>query len=305
MIPFRSEFRFEYALSETLSPLIRRVVARNPGPFTYTGTGTYIIGHGTVAVIDPGPDNREHLDALITALKGETVSHILVTHHHLDHSPLARPLADHFGAKIYSLPGVMADSDGGAVRLDAGDDLSFQPDVEIADGWQATGPGWTLGALHTPGHTSSHLCFALAEEETLFCGDHVMAWSTSIVTPPDGHMGDYLASLRRIRDLNFQVLWPTHGPAIEEPRPFIDAYIAHRLHRMAQIERRLEQQPATIRELVSAIYADLETRLHPAAAHVMLAHLIHLCEDGRVCTDGTPDALSVYRLAGPRQRLSA
>jgi len=297
MIDFVHQLDVAYASVETLSPLVRRVVARNPGPFTYTGTGVFIIGHGEVAVIDPGPLLPEHEAALHAALAGERVTHVLVTHHHMDHSPLAHPLARRHGCRVDAMsPGQAASADT-EVRLEAGDDARFRPDQEVADGDVFAGPGWTLTALHTPGHTSNHVCFALAEENTLFSGDHVMGWSTSVVSPPDGHMGDYLAALERVRDAQFDLIRPTHGPAIEKPRSFLSAYIGHRRARERQIVEHLAGGPRQIRELVAAMYAHVDKRLHPAAAHSVLAHLIHLVEQGRVRCDGAPTLESQYVLA--------
>ncbi|WP_270374639.1 MULTISPECIES: MBL fold metallo-hydrolase [Marinicauda] len=299
-IPFKREFDFEYGRCDTLSPLIRRVVASNPGPFTFTGTGVYIVGHGTVAMIDPGPLDAAHEAALDQALEGERVSHVLVTHHHLDHSPLAARMASRHGCKTYGRRPRPTPPAGSETRMEAGDDDSFAPDVELKDGDVLTGPGWTLEALHTPGHTSNHLCFALKEENTLFSGDHVMAWSTSVVSPPDGHMGDYISQLERIRARGFGRIWPTHGPAIDEPEAFLDAYIEHRRARERQILSQIEAGRTTIREMVSSMYADVDKRLHPAAAHSVLAHIIHLFEQGRieVADGGTPDLGSTYTLTG-------
>lgn len=296
-IPFKRELEFQYGRCDSLSPLIRRVIAPNPGPFTFTGTGVYIVGHGTVAVIDPGPVLPEHEAALDAALQGESVSHVLVTHHHMDHSPLAARLAAKHGAKTYGRRPKPTEPSGGEVRMEAGDDLGFRPDVEIADGDLFTGPGWTIEALHTPGHTSNHVCYALKEENVLFSGDHVMAWSTSVVSPPDGHMGDYVRQLERIRKRGFARLWPTHGPAVEEPDTFLDAYIAHRRERERQILAELAKGNTKIRDMVASIYADVDKRLHPAAAHSVLAHIIHLVERGEVTTSGTPGLESEYRLA--------
>ncbi|GGE31261.1 MBL fold metallo-hydrolase [Marinicauda pacifica] len=299
-IPFKREFDFEYGRCDTLSPLIRRVVASNPGPFTFTGTGVYIVGHGTVAMIDPGPLDAGHEAALDQALEGERVSHVLLTHHHLDHSPLAARMASRHGCKTYGRRPRRTPPAGGETRMEAGDDDSFAPDVELEDGDVLTGPGWTLEALHTPGHTSNHLCFALKEENTLFSGDHVMAWSTSVVSPPDGHMGDYISQLERIRARGFGRIWPTHGPAIDDPEAFLDAYIEHRRARERQILGQIEAGRTTIREMVSSMYADVDKRLHPAAAHSVLAHIIHLVEQGRieVADGGTPDLGSTYTLTG-------
>jgi glyoxylase-like metal-dependent hydrolase (beta-lactamase superfamily II) len=299
-IPFKREFDFEYGRCDTLSPLIRRVVASNPGPFTFTGTGVYIVGHGTVAMIDPGPLDAGHEAALDQALEGERVSHVLVTHHHLDHSPLAARMASRHGCKTYGRRPRRTPPAGGETRMEAGDDDSFAPNVELEDGDVLTGPGWTLEALHTPGHTSNHLCFALKEENTLFSGDHVMAWSTSVVSPPDGHMGDYISQLERIRARGFGRIWPTHGPAIDDPEAFLDAYIEHRRARERQILKQIEVGRTTIREMVSSMYADVDKRLHPAAAHSVLAHIIHLVEQGRieVAVGGTPNLGSTYTLTG-------
>lgn len=297
-IPFRREMDFEYGRMDRLSPMVRRVIAENPGPFTYTGTGVYIIGAGDVAVIDPGPVLPAHKAALAAALEGERVTHVFVTHHHLDHTPLARELAADHGAKIYGFGGQMrTDPEGAEVRLEAGDDIGFSPDVELRDGGVIAGAGWTLEALHTPGHTSNHMCYALAEENILFCGDHVMAWSTSVVSPPDGDMGDYLASLERVKARGFHTLWPAHGPCIEDPETFITAYIDHRRGRESQILAQLSAGRTRIRDMVTHMYANVDKRLHPAAAHSVLAHVIHLVKQGLVTCVGDPCLASEYALA--------
>jgi len=296
-IPFIRTFEFEYGVAAQLSPLVQRVIADNPGPFTYTGTGVFIIGGDSVCVIDPGPTTEAHVAAIDRALDGRTVSHVLVTHHHVDHSPLAKPLAEKHGCKVYGFGLQPVRQDAGELRLEAGDDLTFKPDVEIRDGHIIKGDGWTIETIHTPGHTSNHLCFALHEENTLFSGDHIMGWSTSVVSPPDGHMGDYLNSLNTVLDRNFDILRPTHGAAITEVRPFVQAYIDHRLAREAQILGALETGLQSISEIVARLYKDVDKRLHPAAAHSVLSHMIHLRETGRVSADG-PDALrQTYRIA--------
>jgi glyoxylase-like metal-dependent hydrolase (beta-lactamase superfamily II) len=295
MIPFVRELEFEYGRCDQVSPLIRRVIARNPGPFTYTGTGVYIVGRGEVAVIDPGPDLPEHFEALKTALAGERVSHVLVTHHHLDHSPLAHPLAEAFGAKVYGLP-APAPYTSDAPALDEGGDDRFRPDVILADGDVLSGPGWMLEAITTPGHTSNHVCFALKEENALFAGDHIMGWSTTVITPPDGDMGDYFASLEKVKARGFDVLWPTHGAPVREVAPFIDAYVAHRRAREAQIVDALSAGFTSIKAMVPSLYAAVDPRLHPAAAHSVLAHMLQLVREGRVVANG--DGLDAeYRLA--------
>jgi len=297
MIPYVRDIAFEYGRCDQLSPLIRRVIANNPGPFTYVGTGTYIVGRDEVAVIDPGPDDPAHLDAILAAIPGERVTHIVITHHHSDHSPLAGPLKARTGAPIYGCAVATPDEDDGGVRMEAGHDAGFRPDVSLCGGGEIAGPGWTLEAIPTPGHTSNHLCYALKEENCLFSGDHIMGWSTTVITPPDGDMTAYLQSLELIRERGFSTLWPTHGAPIREVRPFIDAYIAHRQERMDQITTALASGPARIRDLVPRLYADVDARLHPAAARSMLAAMIHLTRQGVLAADGEPGPDSTYRLA--------
>jgi len=295
MIPFVRDIKFEYGQVDQVSPLIRRVVAKNPGPFTFTGTGVYIIGRGEVAVIDPGPDMADHMDALLAATAGETVTAILTTHTHADHSPLARPLAQRTGATIYgrAAPG----ADEAEVRLEEAHDDAFRPDVTVTDGQVISGPGWTLEAIATPGHASNHVCYALREENALFSGDHIMGWSTTVVSPPDGDMGAYYASLDKVAARGFATLWPTHGPPVTEAAPFIAAYKAHRLDRERQIIEQLKAGRGRIKEMVPVMYAAVDKSLHPAAAHSVLAHMVHLTRQGAVKTDGEPGPDSVYRLA--------
>lgn len=295
MIPFVRDLKFEYGACDQVSPLIRRVIANNPGPFTYFGTGTYIVGRGEVAVIDPGPAQDEHLEAILAATAGETITHILVTHHHLDHSPLAAPLKARTGATIYGCP-LRHAIDAPEVQMEAGEDDAFRPDVVVCQGGTVEGRGWTLEAIPTPGHTSNHICYGLKEENALFCGDHIMGWSTTVISPPDGDMGAYFASLETIKGRGFDVLWPTHGPPITNVAPFIDAYIAHRRAREAQILAQLAAGHSRIKEMVPVLYRDVDPRLHPAAAHSVLAHVIQFVREGRVLTDGEPGLDSVYRL---------
>ena len=298
MIPYVRELDFEYGRIDQVSPLIRRVIANNPGPFTYLGTGTYIVGRGEVAVIDPGPDLPDHLEAILAAVAGERVAAIAVTHHHSDHSPLAAPLKARTGAIIYgcALAAPVADEPN-AVRLEADHDDAFAPDVSLCAGGRIAGPGWTLEAIPTPGHTSNHLSYALLEENALFTGDHVMGWSTTVIAPPDGDMTDYVESLERVRAGRYATLWPTHGPPVREVAPFLDAYVAHRLERQAQILRALEAGPARIADLVPRLYTEVDPRLHPAAARSMLAAMIDLVRRGTVRADGAPGPASEYRLA--------
>ena len=278
----------DYGHVAPVSPLVRRVLAHNPGPFTYTGTGTYIVGRqepgGTVAIIDPGPDDPAHIAALLAAVAGETVSHIVVTHTHRDHSPAAPAVKAATGASIVGCAPLVLDDLG--PRADAGFDASYAPDAVLADGDGVAGPGWTLTALHTPGHTSNHLCFALPEERALFSGDHVMGWSTTVVAPPDGDMAAYMASLRRLLDRDDVVYYPTHGAPVTDPQRLVRGLIGHRKQRESQILARLADGAATVPAMVAAMYASVDPRLHPAAGLSVTAHLIDLSRRGEVVADG-------------------
>ena len=300
-VPYVRDIRFEYGKLEQVSPLIRRVVANNPGPFTFTGTGTYVVGRGRVAVIDPGPDLAEHVDAILAGLGGETVSHIVVTHCHLDHSPAARALQARTGAPTWAFgphgSGPASPARAFVNRVEEGADHDFDPDHRVADGEVIAGDGWTLEGVHTPGHTSNHLCLAFREEKTLFSGDHVMGWSTSIVAPPDGDMSRYMRSLRKLLGRTEEVYWPTHGPAITAPRPHVEAFIAHREDRERQIAERIRAGDDTIAKMVPVMYADVDTRLHPAASYSVLSHLIQMVEEGRAVADGAPGMETRYALA--------
>lgn len=263
-----------------LSPLVSRVLASNPGPFTFKGTGVYILGAGPeVAVIDPGPDRPEHVAALKRVLGPRRVSHILVTHTHRDHSPAAAALKAWSGAKTYGLP-LAATAASGEGLVDEAHDHDFMPDVRVADGMRIAGEGFTLDCIATPGHTANHVCYALQEEKALFSGDHVMGWSTSVIAPPDGHMGQYLASLEKLRARDDSILYPTHGSPIADPRGWLGELVAHRRMRAAQIADALRQGPAVIPALVERLYPDVAPALRPAAAQQVLAHLDHLIEQG-------------------------
>lgn len=265
-----------------VSPLIRRVLADNPGPFTFKGTSSFIIGHGEVAIIDPGPDSEAHLTALLAAVQGETVSHIFVTHSHLDHSPLAPKLKRATGAAIVGYGPVAGQADQEGLRLDASIDPDFDPDVRLAHGEVISGRGWSLEGVFTPGHMSNHMSYALKQEKALFCGDHVMAWSTSVIGPPDGNMGQYFASLRLLLERDDDVYHPAHGPSRRDPRPLVRAYLTHRRMREEAIIARLEAGDRSIEEIVRANYADIDPSLHAAAGLSTLAHIEHLIERGLV-----------------------
>lgn len=289
-LTFDRDFEVTPGEAMQLSPLVRRVLVNNPGPYTFKGTNSYIVGRGKVAVIDPGPDDEAHLEAVLAAVQGETVTHILVTHSHADHSPLARRLREATGAATLAYGPVEAPRSAG-LRLDASIDHDFVPDARLAEGDSVSGPGWTLEALFTPGHMSNHMCFALREEQALFAGDHVMAWATSVIAPPDGDMGQYFASLRKLLDRDDRVYHPGHGPSKRDPLPLVRGYLAHRRMREEAIRARVEQGARSVSDIVAAIYADVDPRLHGAAALSTTAHLDHLVAQGKLRrTDGVYEA---------------
>ena len=298
MIPFVRDFDFACGRRDQVSPLIQRVVADNPGPFTFTGTGTYIVGPGApgaaIAVIDPGPPDPAHLDALLSAVQGRRVTHVLVTHTHRDHSPLARPFAERTGAVVMAAepPASTTHASG---PVEEGDDDVFRPDIVLTGGERIEGDGWTLEALPTPGHASNHMAFALIEQNALFCGDHVMGWSTTVVAPPDGDMTAYIDSLDRVIAGGFLTLWPTHGAPVTDPAPFLAAYRDHRLARESQILARLAAGDRSIGEMVPVLYAAVDPRLWPAAGLSVWAHLIKLVKEDRAVVDGDPVLDARYR----------
>jgi len=294
-IPFRRDFAYEYGKLEPVAPGIRRIIARNPGPFTFRGTGTYVVGEGEVAVIDPGPDLPEHVEALLMDLAGEEVTHILVTHTHRDHSPAAAAVKAATGAPTYGF-GPHAGGRRGEAGVEEGGDWDFTPDIVVKDGGEIAGRGWRFEAVHTPGHTSNHLCFALPDQGILFSGDHVMGWSTSVIAPPDGDMAAYMNSLDKLLPRRDAVYWPTHGPAITEPKEHIRAFIAHRREREAGIVDCLRGGVGRVDAMVERLYRGLDPSLRRAAGRSVLAHLIDLMGRGAVACDGPPTLESHYRL---------
>ena len=296
-IAFRYEDAVAYGAIRTLTPLIRRVVARNPSAFTYHGTGTYVIGHGRVAVVDPGPALPEHVAAVRSALADEEITHLLVTHTHLDHSPATRQLQAATGAKSYGYGPHGAGRYERGAQVEEGADTSFVPDVEVRHEDVVEGDGWSVECVHTPGHTSNHICFQLREEKALFSGDHVMGWSTTIVSPPDGDMGDYLRSLDLLIERDDAVYWPTHGTCIDDPQPFVRAYRDHRRAREAQILQCLGDGVSHIGEIVPLIYRDLPVSMHPAAARQVFAAILHLLERERVLCETQIGIDGLYRTA--------
>jgi glyoxylase-like metal-dependent hydrolase (beta-lactamase superfamily II) len=300
-IPFNKSFEPDYGAVDQISRRVRRVVAENPGPFTFTGSGTYIVGHGTVAIIDPGPASKDHVDALMAAVKGETVSHILVTHTHRDHSGAVPDLARRTNAMTFGFgphgSGRERSVEGMEdVALEEGADHEFIPNIQLKDGDRLVGPDWTLEAVHTPGHCSNHLCYALKEESALFSGDHVMGWSTTIVAPPDGDMRAYMESLERLLKRYESIYYPTHGAPITETHDFVEALIEHRREREEQILEALQSGARHISDMVRAIYTDIPEFLYPAAGLSVLAHLVDLAERGRVKSDGPPRHDSLFTL---------
>ena len=292
-IAFNRQFEPQYGQLIRVTPLIRRLVAGNSSPFTAWGTGTYVIGNGEVAVIDPGPDDAAHIGALLAGLGQEKVSHIVITHTHLDHSPGARLLQEHTGAPVLGC-GVHGEE---GETVEAGADYAYVPDQQLFDGDKVAGRGWTLAAVPTPGHTSNHLCYALLEERALFTGDHVMGWSTSVVSPPDGDMVQYMASLTKLLPRPDKTYYPTHGAPIEQPQAYVQQLIAHRLEREAQVLACVQSGVDSIEAMVAKLYADVDPRLHRAAGRSVLAHLFKLVEEGRVLREGRDPAQARYTAA--------
>jgi glyoxylase-like metal-dependent hydrolase (beta-lactamase superfamily II) len=297
-----------YGRVDQVAPMLRRVIAENPSKFTYRGTGTYIVGSGEVAVVDPGPNLDSHRDALHAALAGERVTAILVTHCHSDHSPLAAWLREETGAPTYAFgphpPPDPADeiedeeleeeiTEG--VKVEETLDLAFEPDVRVADGdVAAAGPGWTARGVHTPGHTSNHMCFTFEEQGVLFPGDHVMGWSTTVVSPPDGDMAAYVESLRKVAGRADRTYWPTHGPSIATPQRYVDALVEHRLQREQQVLDAVRSGLVEIPAIVALLYRDVDEKLHKPAGRSVLSHLVKLVDEG-----------SVRVVGGDRARLKA
>jgi glyoxylase-like metal-dependent hydrolase (beta-lactamase superfamily II) len=284
------------ASAARLSPLIRRVIAPNPGPFTDKGTCSYIVEEGEVAIVDPGPDDARHVAALLDAVAGETLRYVLVTHTHRDHSPAAAILRERTGALVvgcapYAEPPDLAYTGPG---LDAAHDRAYAPDRILEDGETLALGGATIETVATPGHTANHLCFALREEKALFTGDHVMAWSTSVVAPPDGSMRDYMASVERMRARDDIVFWPGHGGPIRHTQRYLRALVHHRRAREAAILQRLEAGDDTIAAIVARVYENTDRRLHGAAALTVFAHLEHLIERGLVAARERPTLFARY-----------
>ncbi len=300
-IPFDQTFTLPPGQVEEVTPGVRRLLCNNPSPFTFKGTISYIVGRGQVAIIDPGPDDADHIAALLAAVRGETVTHIFVTHTHRDHSPAVPAIKQATGAIVLAQgPHRPARplNVGESPRLDASNDLDFRPDRALSDGEVVAGSGWALEAIATPGHTANHMVYALKDRNIIFSGDHVMAWSTPVVAPPDGAMSDYMASLAKLSRRSEQTYFPGHGGAVNNAPRFVAAYILHRKAREAAILRHIGKGESDIPTVVGAIYSGLNPRLTKAAGFSVLAHLEDLVTRGLVTTSGPPSIDGRYRLAG-------
>jgi len=301
-IPFDRSFDLAPGRVEAVMPGVRRLLCNNPSPFTFKGTVSYIVGEGRVAIVDPGPDDDAHIAALLAAVDGETVTHIFVTHTHRDHSPAVPRIKAATGAEVLAEGPHRASRPlnvGETNRLEASGDTAFRPDRALADGEVIAGDGWSLEAVATPGHTANHMAYAWREANVLFSGDHVMAWSTPVVAPPDGAMRDYMASLHRLAQRRESTYFPGHGGAVRDAPRFVQHYIRHREGREASILHRLAKGAADIPTLVRAIYIGLDPRLTGAAGLSVLAHLEHLVERRVVATDGPASLAGTYRLVVP------
>ena len=299
-IPFDKRFDLAPGVVEEVMPGVRRILANNPGPFTFKGTVSYIIGRGKVAIVDPGPVDEAHAKALLDAVRGETVTHIFVTHTHRDHSPGVPAIKAATGALVFAEGRHRASRPlnvGEAPRLDASNDTDFKPDRALADGELVSGDGFTIEAVTTPGHTANHMAFAFTEANLIFSGDHVMAWSTPVVAPPDGAMSDYMASLQKLAKRSEPIYLPGHGGVVRDAPNFVQYYIRHRQGREASIMHRLAKGEADIPTIVRAVYIGLDPRLIRAAGLSVLAHLEDLVTRGQVATDGQPSIEGRYRLA--------
>lgn len=272
-----------------LEPLVTRVLANNPSPYTSSGTQTHIVGDRDLAIIDPGPDDTTHIDALLRAIGGRPVRAIVITHHHRDHSPGSRPLAAATGAPIVGAVAEHVTSD--SPRLDAAFDADYAPDEVLRDGDSLSGDGWTLAAVATPGHTSNHLAFALPETKALFSGDHVMGWATSVISPPDGDMEQYMKSLEKLLGRDDRVYYPGHGEAVDNPQRLVRGMLGHRKQREGQILRLLRERPMALGLLTTRMYTGLDPRLLPAAERSVLAHLYDL--RARALVDGERDVWQI------------
>lgn len=284
---FQTDYHCPTGILESVAPKLRRITANNPGPLTFRGTGTYVIGEQQVAIIDPGPNDPAHLDALMAALSHESISHIVVTHTHRDHSGAAAALQQRCDAPIYGMGTHKALQRASALpeELDSAGDTDFAPDVVLQDNEQITGDNWELQCLHTPGHASNHAAFYESEHDRLFVGDLVMGWSTPVLLPPDGHLGDYLNSLKRLQARSESTYWPTHGDKITQTQALLSHFIQHRVNRTESVLKAIEQGHHTLDAIVAHTYPGLASNLQPAAVRSVLASAVYLIDGGRVMGD--------------------
>lgn len=290
-LSFKTTMDFSYGAASPITPGVVRVVARNPGPLTFKGTNTYLVGATSLAVIDPGPDDAAHRDAILKAAGGRPVSHILVTHAHRDHVDGAMALSQLTGAPIAAFARRNAPAGIGAADPERTEYVNhaFHPDIVLGDGDSVRGEDFTLDAIHTPGHAPDHLCFALRRRGIVFSGDHVMAWNTTVVAPPEGRMATFLASLQKLLARRGDTLYlPGHGGRLEQPRRTVKAYLLHRRWREETILTAIRDGAPTIRRIVPVVYQELDHKLVPAAALSVLAHVEHLIEKGLLVCDGEP-----------------
>jgi glyoxylase-like metal-dependent hydrolase (beta-lactamase superfamily II) len=297
-IPFRRELEFEYGTVDQVGEGIRRVIAENPSPFTLYGTGTYILGTGNVAVIDPGPADPQHIQSILDATRGETISHVLVTHTHTDHSPGCALLRKKAPAPTYAYGPHGAGKLEEGVPVEEGGDMEFEPDELVRHGDVIQGGDWSVECVYTPGHTSNHMCYQLREQKALFTGDHVMGWSTSIISPPDGDMAAYMNSLGLLLERNDDAYWPTHGPRIDDPKALVRAFIEHRREREAQILECVGDGVRHIREMVPIMYTSTPEFMYPAAARSVLAAVEYLVKKGDLRSEGAISLDGAYSLSG-------
>jgi glyoxylase-like metal-dependent hydrolase (beta-lactamase superfamily II) len=289
-IPFKTTMEFAYGEPRVLAPGVTRLVANNPGPFTFHGTNTYLVGETELALIDPGPADDAHFEAIMKAAAGRPISNILITHSHRDHTDGLERVRQATGARVCARgrsawsAGKLRHSPSGAEFID----VDFRPDVVLGDGDAVSGPGWSLEALFTPGHAPDHLCFSEPTRKVLFCGDHVMGWNTSVVAPPEGNMADYMRSLERLLKREETVFMPGHGGRIEQPVRMVKAYIVHRRWREQAILEAVRTGHNTIERIVALVYQGIDSRLVNAASLSVLAHVEHLVERGLVRCDGPP-----------------
>jgi len=294
-LAFNRRVDVDYGVAEEVAPGVRRIVARNPGPYTFLGTNTYLVGNEDVAVIDPGPMDEAHLEAIADATRGQHVRHICITHSHRDHCDGAAPLQQRLGGEIVAFG--PTGTKRGAVAPGLGDgfvDTAFEPDIPVSDGGMIKGRGYALDALHMPGHAPDHLCFALIGERTVFTGDHVMGWNTTVIAPPEGSMADFLGSLERLAQRHDKIFFPGHGGGIETPRRVVRAYMTHRLWREQTILACVDEGVNTIPRIVARLYGGLDANLKVAAALSVQAHLEFLAARGLVSAEGAKEGLSAF-----------